>query len=227
MANPNLLLVEGDEDLRVVPHLVEANGHVWGERPGPFLVDIKALDGIESLLAEGEIGVRLKQSGLRRCGIMVDADSDPAGRWREVLARLPPMRVAMPEQPCEGGGFGETASGVKVGIWLMPDNLGQGMLETFLQRLRRSEQAELLTYARQVCEAASDKGAPFKPVHIDKAAAHTLLAWQDPPGRQLHQAVMEYQLDPRGPGAAAFIAWFRQLYELTLPNTPGAASSAA
>ena len=57
-------------------------------------------------------------------------------------------------------------------------------------------------------------GAPFLPNHRDKALIHTWLAWQDEPGRQLHDAVKHAMLDPTLPYAAPFLAWFKELYEL-------------
>ncbi len=50
--------------------------------------------------------------------------------------------------------------------------------------------------------------------HQHKADIHTWLAWQNPPGRQLHQAVMERILDPKHPKAQIFVNWFRDLYDL-------------
>ncbi|WP_411729037.1 DUF3226 domain-containing protein [Pseudanabaena sp. UWO310] len=43
---------------------------------------------------------------------------------------------------------------------------------------------------------------------------YTWFAWQDPPGRQLHQAVKETVLDPKHPNAQKFVKWFRDLYGL-------------
>lgn len=55
---------------------------------------------------------------------------------------------------------------------------------------------------------------PWKDVHADKAEMHTWLAWQDPPGLQLHEAVLNQLLDVQAPLAQAFVGWMRRLYEL-------------
>lgn len=44
-------------------------------------------------------------------------------------------------------------------------------------------------YAGQVVTEASALGAPYRQTHRDKAELHTWLAWQDPPGLQVHLAV--------------------------------------
>ncbi len=95
----------------------------------------------------------------------------------------------------------------------LPDNSQRGMLETFLLSLRpQSSDGTLWGWADEVVEQAQNRGAPFRSSHRDKARCHTFLAWQDPPGRQLHQALKERLLDPRAEGGRAFVAWFRRLY---------------
>jgi hypothetical protein len=47
-----------------------------------------------------------------------------------------------------------------------------------------------------------------------KTELYTWLAKQDPPSRQLHQAVMERILDPTHHSMALFIKWFRDLYQV-------------
>ena len=61
---------------------------------------------------------------------------------------------------------------------------------------------------------AKNIGAPFIENHTDKANIHTWLAWQNPPGPQLHNTVMEKILNPRHPQAQTFINWFENLYNL-------------
>jgi hypothetical protein len=57
-------------------------------------------------------------------------------------------------------------------------------------------------------------GAPFAEAHREKAKIYSWLAWQKPPGLQIHQAIQERILDPRHPEAQKFVSWFRQLYQL-------------
>ncbi|WP_367267695.1 DUF3226 domain-containing protein [Okeania sp. SIO2C9] len=61
---------------------------------------------------------------------------------------------------------------------------------------------------------AKNKGVPFIENHTDQANIHTWLAWQNPPGRQLHNAVIERILNPKHPQAQIFINWFKTLYDL-------------
>ncbi|NJL55795.1 hypothetical protein HC928_11830 [bacterium] len=76
------------------------------------------------------------------------------------------------------------------------------------------ENESIWQYAQEAAKEAKNKGAAFINAHYDKAYIYTWLAWQDPPGRQLHNAVMERILDPTHPKAQTFVSWFRQLYDL-------------
>jgi hypothetical protein len=128
-----VLLVEGDEDKRVIPHLVEANGVTWENKHKEPIVTIKALGSVEQLLDKQRIAVRLKDSNLRILGIILDADEHPDNRWQSIRNSLIAIYPDIPEQLPAAGLIhpGE----IKVGVWMMPDNKERGMLETFLQFL--------------------------------------------------------------------------------------------
>jgi hypothetical protein len=107
-----------------------------------------------------------------------------------------------------------TEDGIKFGVWIMPDNEMRGMLGTFLVYLVPDESELLWQYSQEVVSEAKNRGATFKEFHYDKAYIYTWLAWQEPPGRQLHQAIMERIFNPQHPKAQNFVNWFKSLYEL-------------
>ncbi len=94
----NRLLVEGDDDKRVLPQLIEANGIPWGETRREAIVDIAAYGGIANLLDRRVIATELKASGLAALGILIDADDDPAGRWQQLRGACSP---SLPDLPAE------------------------------------------------------------------------------------------------------------------------------
>lgn len=222
------LLVEGAEDRRVIPELVEqATGLRWGEAKEPKLVDIvvaapvdsrapRDCGGVECLLEPDYIATEYKTARLQALGVVLDADDDLAGRWRRLRSRCGlPFAGDLPEALPEAGLVHAPSSGARFGVWLMPDNSQRGMLETFLLSLRSEDgDGSLWRWADEIVDQAQSRGAPFRSSHRDKARCHTYLAWQDPPGRQLHQALKERQLDPRAGGSKAFVEWFRRLYEV-------------
>jgi hypothetical protein len=208
---PRVLLVEGKDEQRVLPELLELCGIPWPQKEPP--VWIEDANGIETILGTPLIETEVKVSGLRVLGILVDANGDLAARWRSVRGRLADVVPDLPVAPHLEGWIHQRVDRIRIGVWVMPDNLERGMLETLLLRLRTGESA-LHDHARDAVAIARTKGAPFLPAHLDKAELHTWLAWQNPPGQQLHAAVRAKALDPMTPPAAPFVAWFRRLFEV-------------
>ena len=208
-----VLLVEGRQEVFSIPELMEANGINWGTRKKPtvYLRDCQGCGNIDAdtIIAE------LQASNLAHLGIVIDADDFPQQRWQSIrdvcLKIIPDLPLDLPET----GLICHAHNGVKFGIWMMPDNRQCGMLETFLAYLLPDGNELLWEFSQEITkQAKKDKGAAFKDVHQHKADIHTWLAWQNPPGRQLHQAVMERILDPKHPKAQIFVNWFRDLYDL-------------
>jgi hypothetical protein len=135
LPNANKLLVEGDEDKRVIPQLIEANGIRWGERRDEWPVEIEAVGGIDELLRPGSIRAELGQRNLQRLGILLDADDQPAERWQRLRAECAALSLDLPATPPPEGAIVRSQEGKSLGIWLMPDNQSRGMLETFLAYL--------------------------------------------------------------------------------------------
>jgi hypothetical protein len=217
--NQNLLLVEGKEEKRVIPEVIEKNGVKWEPTPKSYAVDIEDTEGVEGLLDEATLSTYGKRSGLRRLGIVIDGDSDPAARWQSLRHALLVAKLATDDQltatiPREG--LVVDGLNLRLGVWMMPDNTMSGMLETFLSQLVSSEQGKRLDqFVQGACLSALDHGATFKnPTQLAKARIHCWLAWQDEPGRQLHQAVLYGLLDAGAPQAKPFVSWFRSLFEL-------------
>ena len=214
-SHENILLVEGRDDKRVIPQLVEANGIRWGDRTEEWVADIHDYDGVESILAQNVIETEMLASGVRRLGVVVDADDDVTKRWRRIRAQIVSRFPNAPKQIPRGGAV--LAGRVRFGAWLMPDNRSQGMLETLLALIASEgsdPESALVNYAQDVCVVAKSRGAPFKDAHVAKATVHTWLGWQDPPGRQLHDAIIQGILRARSEAAAPFIRWFRKVFEI-------------
>ncbi|MFM6606081.1 MAG: DUF3226 domain-containing protein, partial [Dolichospermum sp.] len=188
------LLVEGEDDLRVIPELIEKTGINWVENKKP-IVTIKQIGGKDNLTSN-LISTELQVSGLTHLGVMVDADDDAFLRWQSIrnacLANIPYLPESLPEN----GLIINTPDNQKFGVWIMPDNQSRGMLETFLSYMIQDESEPLWQYTEKVVTEAKNKGAKFKDSYIDKARIHSWLAWQESPGRQLHDAVKFKILDP-------------------------------
>lgn len=214
----NILMVEGAEDLRTIPYLVEANGIPW-EVNNQFIVNIQKYDGIENLIDLDEIRYQLNGSEVEALGMIVDADESCQRRWQSIKNSCSEIIIDLPDRIPEIGLIHNTVKDnekpVKFGVWIMPDNINRGMLETFLAYLIPNESSILWQYAQQTVIEAKSQEASYKPTHLDKANIYTWLAWQNPPGRQLHNAVMEKILNPQHPKVQIFMKWFQDLYNLS------------
>ncbi len=94
----NRLLVEGDDDKRLLPQLIEANGIPWGETRSEAIVDIEAYGGLGNLLDRKVIATELKASGLAALGILVDANDEPENRWQRLRRICLPSIPNLPEE---------------------------------------------------------------------------------------------------------------------------------
>ncbi|MGI0480859.1 DUF3226 domain-containing protein [Geminocystis sp. CENA526] len=218
---PNILLVEGDSDKRVIPEFVEKNGINWETSEKQPIVFIKSANGEDKLLDINIIKTELKKSRLQNLGIVIDADNEPKNRIISINNICNLLKedsdFGLSNNLTQDGFIFRLNSGIKFGIWIMPDNQNQGMLETFLSYLitENNPQNNLLwQYTKQVVQEAKKRGATYKDVHLDKAQIHTWLAWQDEPGRQLHDAIKFKILNPQHPKGQSFFRWFKQLYNL-------------
>jgi hypothetical protein len=200
------LLVEGAEELRVIPQLMEANGVTWnrGEEP----LNIINCDGVENLLKPKYISAQLKTpNGLTHLGIVIDADEEPDNRWKSLYNACLPNIPNLPQNLPAAGLIITLESGIKFGVWMMPDNQSRGMLETFLAYLVPDN--NLWQYTQNKVIEAKQQGATYRDYHLDKANIHTYLAWQDPPGKQLHDAVKQRILNQSHPQSANFLRWLQ------------------
>ena len=211
MPHRNKLLVEGATDKLVIAYLMEQNGVAW---PKAYPVFIKPYGGVDEIMRPRVVEAEFKESGLEALGIVVDADGDAAARWDELRTSLGRDFAGLPDEiPAEGLRVVH-AGKPRFGVWIMPDNRSEGMLEDLLVRLIPSDSAALYEMARECVGEARSNHAPFRDVHERKAEVYTWLAWQDPPGLRLHEAVNHRVLDPTRPESSRFVTWFRDLYRL-------------
>ena len=216
--HPRLLLVEGKEDMWVIPQFIEKSTLIsWGEKhePEKWLAKIKEYGGVDELLQPGVIEAELKSPGLQALGVLVDANSDPGGRWNSIRLRAINAMPTIPVDLPSDGLVMENEDGLRFGVWLMPNCSAKGILETFLSLFIDNPTSELWAFIQTHCNDAKKlHNAPFKDIHLDKALIHAWLALQDPPGQQLHSAIIQNILKPNSPQADPFVTWFRKLFKV-------------
>jgi hypothetical protein len=211
------LRVEGPNDMHALVHLLIQHGIDYDHRPWPAeypevvaVADTSGAQGVEALLDGMELTIQ--RSVGRPIGFVLDADSPLRDRWAAVSRRLTNLGVNVPPAPPpDGFRCAVEAFRTRVGVWLMPDNVHDGTLETFLRTLI-TEGDPLITHAETSTNQARDLGAEFGDVDQPKAIIHTWLAWQPEPGLPYGTAIRAQFFRHRSPAATAFVAWFKELY---------------
>jgi hypothetical protein len=132
--NKNLLIVEGKGEQYAIPELMDFHT-VWGDKPKDWVVEIKEMNGVKSILKRGTISAASKTPGLRALGVIVDADDEFPARWERLKQLCGEFAGEVPNDLPANGLIHVSPTGLRVGVWIMPDNSSRGMMETFLARL--------------------------------------------------------------------------------------------
>ena len=120
------LLVEGNDDQHVVWALCE-------KFKVPETFDVIDCEGIDRL--NKQIPVRFKQSGIDTLGIIIDADSEIKKRWTSFNGLLSAQGFKVPDDLPSTGLVLKNENNIKVGVWIMPNNNLNGILEDFISFL--------------------------------------------------------------------------------------------
>ena len=204
----SVLLVEGKDDQHVIWSLLD-------HYKVPELFLVKDCDGIDNLLRE--VSLRLTTPTMFECiGVVMDADVNIKGRFDKFRGIL------------EGSGkydfskIGLSETGILIepldknyplfGLWLMPNNKNDGMLEDFVMNLA-DETDVLLIESDNVLNSLEHRSINrYAPVHRSKAKIHTYLAWQEEPGKPMGQAITAKVLHADSESARIFVEWIKLLF---------------
>lgn len=204
-----VLLVEGAGDEGVIKEILDA----W-DVPCPC---IKAC-GSDAQVFQA-LKMYLSNPGqYKTIAVIVDADTHPEGRLQRFTQVLnASKRYRLDEKtPLNAEGLitdGLVVDAARVGLWVMPDNQGHGMLEDFLATMADALHPELLEESEHAISEVESRGIQlYTPRHRPKAKIHTYLAWQKDPGSTLPQAIQKHYLDVNSDNARPFVSWIKRLF---------------
>jgi len=201
------LLVEGADDSHSVIHLMARHDFDWEDetKTRPF---VDTANGVESLLS---VIPSTLNGPYTRIGVILDANSNLGGRWKQVRDRALSAEVDLPAFPDpEGTIVSGRRPDSKIGFWLMPDNVSSGTLEHFLGRLVLP--GPIWSYAAEVTEEARRQGALCLEKDHAKSWLYTWLAWQEKPGLPFGTALKGGLFETDSEDAQRFVSWFRRLF---------------
>ena len=208
MANRRILLVEGVDDEHVMKH-------ICGNHGIPRLDEIRQHGGASRLLESVPVRIKASEEG-DVVGLIIDADTDLDARWRSIRGGIVEMGYNnAPEVPVPDGTILAPPAGTllpRLGIWIMPDNRANGILEDFLRFLVPQPDALLEHVERSVADIPDEERRFRRPEDEPKAIIHTWLAWQQEPGKPFGTAITARFLDPSVTEARVLASWLRRLF---------------
>ncbi|MCX7206487.1 MAG: hypothetical protein NT086_10985 [Proteobacteria bacterium] len=213
-----LLLVEGEADraffeLLCRKYTVDAEaikvsppkglGGSWDSKQG-------VLNQLETQI------VNLNDGHLQALAIVVDADRAPDGGFAKTILQIttkvalqgydsPPVALAL------GGLLYKHNNGLPdLGVWVMPDNASEGMLEDWIKQSVLPAESGLLAQAQS---AVADLVVPkFKANRQSKAEVATWLAWQKQPGEGLYCIVKDDLLNSEAELHIGLVQWLKAVF---------------
>ncbi len=203
---PQILLVEGNDDKHVMWNLCEKFSI-------PENFDVIDCKGIEKLFAR--IPVELKGSNIKTIGIIIDADLNIKSRWQQLMDILQKTEYHTEDITInQNGTIILQEDKPKIGIWIMPNNELNGMLEDFIKFLI-PENDQLLPITKNVLnDIETKKLNQYKQIHHSKALIHTWLAWQEDSGTPMGLAITKRYLTTEKETCNIFIEWLKELFVL-------------
>lgn len=196
------LLVEGNDDQHVIWALCEKFNILE-------TFDVVDCEGIDKLLAQ--LPVRLKQSEIAAIGIIIDADVNIGDRWNSIKTTLRNLNLNCPDDLPNQGLIFESDE-IKLGVWIMPDNNLNGMLEDFISFLI-PDNDQLLSIALETLQRIEGKSLnKYQTIHKSKALIHSWLSWQDDPGTPMGLAITKRYLTTDVEKCSQFLQWLSRLF---------------
>lgn len=225
-----IILVEGPDDMHAVAGFFRKDGLtkriggganelnlVWSGNGAS--VDIHTAGGDSKVQDFKETLNKLNVfKSAEAVALIVDADDNFAGKWVSIKTKLQSDGYNIPYELDKCGGvFAAPKDRMpQIGVWIMPDNSGSGMLETFLSYCVREGDGvwnEAESKTADIKERYAEEQR-FKDVHLDKAKMHSYLAWKEPPGIPLGQAIVKGVLDNNAELAQYFMGWISRTLNL-------------
>ena len=160
----------------------------------------------------------LKQLGdaeITRLAIIIDADSVVyGGGYKRAIERVAkivqPYGFTLASDSVGGVLFQHDDGLADFGMWVMPNNCDEGMLEDWIKDCIHPDENNLFAHAEAVVGTLPQ--TKFKPIHISKAEVATWLAWQKKPGHGLYHAVEENLIDTNSVLFKELCVWLTHIY---------------
>lgn len=154
-----------------------------------------------------------------RLAVVLDADSHVHGggfvrtvtQFSDVVGEYGYQQRTAGAQSQDGLLFSHDDGLNDLGLWVMPNNADEGMLEHWVAKCLTADERPWFDHAIRVIDELPWP-AKFKELRRPKAEVATWLAWQERPGEGLYHAVEAGLLDESSSLHAGLNAWLEAVY---------------
>lgn len=179
-----------------------------------FLRSVRGIGNVKKTLIQ-----QIKDTSVTNVGIIIDANSKgPKARFDSIKGTLeqylPEVNNWSFEENPETGWVAEVAPDFRIGLWVMPDNRGNGYFEHFLTALIDPDNPTYLLANRLLEQVVNDEAKAFPDVRSQKALLALFLAIQDEPGMSPLTALRKSLLRHDHPLAQNFVRWYEATFQL-------------
>lgn len=213
-----LLYVEGSNDKWVVISLLEEYGH-------KDIINVQNIGSCEQAINAFELKVS-NPVETERIGLIVDADDKIDKRCKGIVKAFENNGITITDDELmQENGFvadvmNQSGATIKVGVWIMPNNNDEGMLEDFLFNKIETDNV-LFACVEPVLQDLEDKATSdsnlknlmYKPVHRKKAKIHSYMSWSNPPDLSMGMAIHKKIFSRTSEEEKLFKAWLCDLYQ--------------
>ena len=161
---------------------------------------------------------RFPRGKIERLGIVVDADkpehcgacgySKTVSKFEEILGR---HGFNLNQEESRHGLIFSHPDFFDIGVWIMPNNQDDGILEDFITSCIHKDEETLFNHAKSTVNNLSEP--KFAKHHFSKAEVATWMAWQKPPGRGIYAAVEDNLLDTTHDNFKKLMQWLTQVFK--------------
>lgn len=153
---------------------------------------------------------------IERLAVVVDADKVEHGSgYEKTLNKAKSITenqgFTLAENQTNGLIFKHNGELADLGLWIMPNNQDEGMLENFIKRCVKNDELPLFNHAVQTVQSLPDPKR-FEPHHEIKAEVATWLAWQKKPGHGLYHSVQVDLLDTNHVLFQEMAQWLKKIF---------------
>ncbi len=153
---------------------------------------------------------------IERLAVIVDADKVEHGSgYEKTLNKVKEITenqgFALTENQTNGLIFKHNGDLADFGLWVMPNNHDEGMLENFIKQCVKTDELPLFNHAVQSVQNLPGP-RKFEPHHEIKAEVATWLAWQKKPGHGLYHSVQVDLLDTNHALFQEMAQWLKKIF---------------